>query len=101
MKRGGLQAMSFVRRLYSDKQLWIVILTIGVWIIALQNFGLFSESSGAQRVYVEGGEIDARVRGCVDVENTVEVEGSVWVNGGDVDVSGSSVQINGGFVSTW
>lgn len=91
-----------LQRFYGNMQLWIIFTCVGVWLIVLQNFGVFSnKSGGAQSVYVVGGDIDANVRGSVDVDNTVDVEGSVWVNGGDIDVSGSSVQINGGFVSTW
>lgn len=95
------RALLVLKRIYSDSQTWIVAIAIGVWLIVLQNFGVFSDKSGAQKVYVTGGDIDASVRGSVDVDNTVEVEGSVWVSGGDIDVSGSSVQVSGGFISTW
>lgn len=92
-----------LRKYYSDSRLWIVVIAIGVWMIVLQNFGVFSKSSGAQSVYVVGGDIDANVSGSVEVDNTVPV----YVEGGDVDVSGSSVEVegsvwvNGGTINTW
>ena len=50
---------------------WLIIGSIGVWILVLQNFGVFGEKS--QRVYVTGGDIDADIRGSVSVDNTVDV----------------------------
>ena len=50
---------------------WLIIGSIGVWILVLQNFGVFGEKS--QHVYVTGGDIDAYVRGSVSVDNTVDV----------------------------
>lgn len=94
------QAFLLIRKVYSDRQLWVVTIAVGVWLIVFQNFGVFSGKSGAQKVYVTGGDIEAYVRGSVDVDNTVDVEGSVWVNGGDIDVSGSSVQVSGGYIRT-
>ena len=94
---------NLLQRFYGNKQLWIVFTCVGVWLIVLQNFGVFSKSSGAQSVYVVGGEVDANVSGSVDVDNTVPV----YVEGGDVDVSGSNVSVegnvwvNGGQISTW
>lgn len=88
---------------YRNRQLWIIFTCMGVWMIVLQNFGVFSKKSGAQSVYVVGGRVDADVSGSVEVDNTVPV----YVQGGDVDVSGSSVEIdggvwvNGGNISTW
>lgn len=84
--------------------MWIIFTCLGVWMIVLQNFGVFSgKSGGAQSVYVVGGRVDADVSGSVEVDNTVPV----YVQGGDVDVSGSSVEIdggvwiNGGQISSW
>ena len=59
---------------------WIIIAAIGIWLIALQNFGVFGKKS--QKVYVVGGYIDANVTGYVDIENTVDVnvENTVDVN---------------------
>ena len=91
MKQFFSQALVLVRKVYSDRQLWLIILAVGVWMIVLQNIGVFSKSSGAQSVYVVGGDIDAQIRGSVDVDNTVPV----YVKGGDVDVSGSNVNVEG------
>lgn len=59
---------------------WIIIAAIGIWLIALQNFGVFGKK--LQKVYVVGGYIDANVTGYVDIENTVDVnvENTVDVN---------------------
>lgn len=97
------KTLLILHKVYSDRQIWIITIAIGVWVIVLQNFGVFSKSSGAQSVYVVGGDIDANVRGNVDVDNTVDV----YVDGGHVDVSGSDVEVdgrvwvNGGTISTW
>jgi hypothetical protein len=50
---------------------WLIIGSIGVWVIVLQNFGVFGKKT--QKVYVTGGDIDADVRGYVSVDNTVDV----------------------------
>lgn len=57
---------------------WIIIAAIGIWLIALQNFGVFGKKS--QKVYVVGGYIDANVTGYVDIENTVDVN-LEYING--------------------
>lgn len=63
---------------------WLIIGSIGVWILVLQNFGVFGEKS--QRVYVTGGDIDADVRGSVGVNGSVRVNGSVSIDN-TVDVN--------------
>ena len=79
MKQFFSQSMVLIRKIYSDRQTWLILTAIGVWVIALQNFGVFSNNKGSQSVYVVGGDIDARVRGSVDVDNTIEVRGSVGI----------------------
>lgn len=68
-----------IRYLTSTKY-WIILATIGIWIVVLQNFGVFGKKS--QKVYVVGGYIDADVTGFVDIGNTVDVnvENTVDVN---------------------
>lgn len=53
----------------------LVIMTIGIWAVVLQNAGLIPTN---QNVYVNGGNID--VSGSVDVDNSVEVSGYLDVN---------------------
>ena len=55
----------------TNPKYWLIIGSIGVWVLVLQNFGVFGEKS--QKVYVTGGDIDADVRGSVSVDNTVDV----------------------------
>lgn len=55
----------------TNTKYWIIIGSIGIWILVFQNFGVFGEKS--QHVYVTGGDIDAYVRGSVSVDNTVDV----------------------------
>lgn len=46
----------------------LVIIAICAIILVIQGFG-----GGTQSVYVEGGDIDADIRGTVSVDNTVDV----------------------------
>lgn len=62
----------------SEPKYWLILACIGVWMIVLQNFGVFGERS--QTVYVVGGDIDARVRGSVDIDNSVDVN-LQYING--------------------
>ena len=103
MKRFFSQAMIFVRKCYADRQMWMIIIAIGVWLIVLQNFGVFSDKSGgAQSVYVVGGRIDADVSGSVEVDNTVDVQGYVSVDGSvELDGGHTSVWVDGGQINTW
>lgn len=64
--------------LFHSQLFWIQICAIGIWLLVIQNY--FGGEDTAQRVYVVGGNIDAKVRGSVDVDNTVEVVGSVDVD---------------------
>ena len=59
----------------TNPRYWLIIGSIGVWILVLQNFGVFGEKS--QRVYVTGGDVDADVRGSVSVDGPVRVNCSV------------------------
>ena len=96
MKRFISQTIFFFKKVYNSRQPWIVTIAIGLWIIVLQNFGVFSNNSdGAQSVYVVGGEVDASVNGNVEIDNTVPV----YVTGGEVEVDGS-VWVDGGIIST-
>jgi len=64
-------------------RLILIIMTIGIWAIVLQNTGIIPT---IQNVYVKGGYIDADVSGSVDVDNIVRVRGDVEVSGSvDVD----------------
>lgn len=91
-----------IQKLYCNRQIWIVIIGIGVWMIVLQNFGVFSRASGAQSVYVVGGDIDAKVSGSVDVDNTVDVQGYVSVDGSvELDGGNANVWVDGGQINTW
>lgn len=60
----------------------LIVIAIGIWVIVLQNFGIFSEE-GTQSV---------RVVNSVDVTGKVKVEGNVDV-GNTVDINIS--EING------
>ncbi|WP_027880307.1 hypothetical protein [Mesoflavibacter zeaxanthinifaciens] len=60
----------------SGKIIFIVI-AIGIWAIVLQNAGIISTK---QNVYVKGGYIDADVSGSVDIDNAIEIDGTIDVN---------------------
>lgn len=62
----------------TNTKYWIIIGSIGIWILVFQNFGVFGEKS--QRVYVTGGDIDAYVRGSVSVDGSVSIDNTVDVN---------------------
>jgi len=56
----------------------LIIMTIGIWTIFLQNAGVIPTSQKVRVVntvdtYVNGGNIDADVSGSVDVDNIVSV----------------------------
>ena len=74
-------------------KLILVIMTIGIWAVVLQNAGIIPTK---QNVYVKGGYVNVdntvNVSGSVDVDNTVDVSGSVDVdNTVDVNID----EING------
>lgn len=90
------QIYNTIRKTTSTNHFWIILGVVGIWVIVLQGFGLFSSNYyRCQSVYVEGGSID--------VDNMVPV----YVHGGELDVSGSSVEIDGsvwvdgGSINTW
>ena len=96
MKKFFLQVWSLLQKAYSSRQVWIVFATIGIWMIVLQNFGVFSRSSGAQDVYVVGGSLDADVNGSVEIDGGyVSVDGTVDIN------EPISVWVDGGSINTW
>lgn len=85
-----------IYRTITTNHFWIVLGVVGIWVVVLQGFGVFSShSDGCQSVYVAGGSLE--------VDNTVPV----YVKGGELDVSGSSVEIDGGVwvdggsINTW
>jgi hypothetical protein len=47
----------------------LVIIALGIWVLILQNAIIHKN----QTVYVRGGNIEAEVRGSVNVNNTVDV----------------------------
>ncbi|MBR6131766.1 MAG: hypothetical protein IKQ20_07900 [Bacteroidales bacterium] len=59
---------NFIKRIYHNTHLWIVLTCIGVWVLVFQNFRI-----GTKEVYVVGGEVEAEVSGNVSVDNTVDV----------------------------
>lgn len=54
----------------------LIIMTIGIWALVLQNAGIIPTN---QNVRVTN-QVDAYVRGTVDVDNTVDVTGYIDVN---------------------
>lgn len=72
MKLFFSQVILLIWKMYSNSQVWIMAIAIGVWLIVFQNFGVFSKEKSLS-VYVVGGDIDANVCGSVDVDNTVDV----------------------------
>lgn len=57
----------------------LIIMTIGIWAIFLQNAGIIPTSQKVRVVntvdtYVNGGNIDADVSGSVSVDNEVDVD---------------------------
>jgi len=56
----------------------LIIMTIGIWAIVLQNAGIIPTNQNVRVVntvdtYVNGGDIDADVSGSVDIGNTVDI----------------------------
>lgn len=57
-------------------KLLLIIIGLGIWAIVLQNAGIIPSN---QNVYVDGGHLsadvegDVKVRGSVDVDNTVDM----------------------------
>ena len=62
----------FISKLFNSKLFWLQVCAVGIWIMVIQGF--IHEDSGAQKVYVVGGNLDAQVSGSVDV-NLEEVIG--------------------------
>ncbi len=58
-------------KLFHSQLFWIQVCAIGIWLLVIQNY--FGGEDTAQRVYVVGGNIDAKVRGSVDIDNTVDI----------------------------
>lgn len=58
-------------QLITSQLFWIQVCAVGIWVMVIQGF--IHEDSGAQKVYVVGGSIDADVSGSVSVDNTVDV----------------------------
>jgi hypothetical protein len=53
-----------------------ILITIGagIWLLVLQNAGIIPKLvETEQRVYVQGGSMDAEVTGSVTVDNTVDI----------------------------
>lgn len=75
MENKDNKVKAFLNKCLSLKGL-VALATIGIWVLVLQNFGIIPVN---QNVYVDGGhvhvsgEVDARVRGSVEVDNTVDV----------------------------
>ena len=61
----------FISKLFNSKLFWLQVCAVGRCIMVIQGF--IHEDSGAQKVYVVGGNLDAQVLGSVDVTNTVDV----------------------------
>ena len=80
-------------------KLILVIMTIGVWAVALQNAGIIPTK---QNVYVKGGYVDidntVDVSGSVDIDNTVDISGSVDI---DNTVAINIDEVNGSSASTY
>lgn len=53
------------KKTITSTRYWLMLCTIGIWVLVLQNFGVFGSKS--QKVYVTGGDVDARVWNTVDV----------------------------------
>ena len=63
---------------------FLIAIGAGIWVIVMQNAGLIPKlvgtENGTQTVYVTGGNIDADVKGTVDVSGSVSVDNTVDVN---------------------
>ena len=66
-------------------KLILIIMTIGIWAVVLQNAGIIPTK---QNVYVKGGYVD--VSGSVDVNNTVDVD-IVQINGYNAQTYGDGL----------
>lgn len=69
-----------LKKYLSSQLFWIQLCAIGIWVLVLQN--IFGREDGSQRVYVDGGRIEAEVSGSVDanVSGSVDVDNTVDVN---------------------
>ena len=66
------QIVKYICETMRTNRFWIALGVVGIWVIVLQNFGVFSDTeTGCQTVYVEGGNID--VNEVNDVFGTVDV----------------------------
>ena len=65
-----MEKTNFIKKIYRNTHLWIVLTCIGVWVLVFIN--LFG-NKGTTDVYVVGGEVDAEVSGSVSVPNMVDV----------------------------
>ena len=81
MKKISISNKTFNRTLLS-------MLAIGIWIVVLQNAGIIPRIK-KQTIWVEG-ITDVRVKGSVDIGNTVDVRGYVNVDN-EVDVEVSNI----------
>lgn len=58
-------------------KLLLIIIGLGIWAIVLQNAGIIPSN---QNVYVDGGHLSSDVTGEVKVKGTVNVENTVDIN---------------------
>ena len=55
----------------------LIFIAIGIWAIVLQNAGIIPTK---QNVTVKGGYLEANVSGSVDIDNAIEIDGTIDVN---------------------
>jgi hypothetical protein len=68
--------LKFMETNFNNISIKSILITIGagIWLLVLQNAGIIPKLvETEQRVYVQGGSIDAEVTGSVTVDNTVDV----------------------------
>ena len=70
----------------SGKLIFIAI-AIGIWAIVLQNAGIIPTK---QNVYVKGGYVNADVSGSVDIDNAIEIDGTIDVNIDEINGYGNA-----------
>jgi hypothetical protein len=68
--------LKFMETNFNNISIKSILITIGagIWLLVLQNAGIIPKLvETEQRVYVQGGSMDAEVTGSVTVDNTVDI----------------------------
>ena len=57
---------------------WVILCAVGIWSQFI--FTIVNSKHGVQSVYIDGGEVDAKINGSVKVKGSVDVDNTVDIN---------------------